>query len=90
MTIDAQESLFGEGRMTPPTRSSIPNPSTIRRRLTGLLETLRSAQSMPFSDRDIRMWQAVVPNMAKWLPEEEANEIRQSFAEEMDRLQIDA
>ncbi|MEQ3651036.1 hypothetical protein [Hyphomonas sp.] len=90
MAIDAQESLFGEGRMTPPTRSSTPNPDTIRRRLTGLLETLRSAQSMPFSDREIRMWQAVVPNMAKWLPEEEANEIRQSFAEELGRLHVDA
>jgi len=32
------------------------------------------------------MWQTVFPNMANWLPEEEADQLRFEFAQEMDRL----
>jgi len=32
------------------------------------------------------MWQAVFPNMAKWLPEPEADQLRFEFAQEMERL----
>jgi len=86
MTIDAQGSLFGEGGMTPPQRSSTPDPATIRRRLEQLLDTLRSAETMPLSDRDARMWAVVVPNMSKWLPHAEAETIRSAFIREMERL----
>lgn len=88
MTTDTQSSLFGEGRMTPPPRSSTPDPETIRKRLDRLLATLRSAQTMPFSDRDARMWVTVVPNMTKWLPDSEADEIRTTFSREMKRLEV--
>ncbi|MGR3640322.1 hypothetical protein [Alterinioella nitratireducens] len=90
MTVNTQGSLFGEGKMTPPTRSSAPDPETIRGRLNSLLETLRSADVMPLSERDIRMWRAVVPNMTKWLPEHEAIKMRQTFAQEMERLRVNA
>ena len=86
MNIDAQESLFGEGRMTPPQRSSTPDPGAIRGRLDRLLGLLRAAQAMPFSERDARMWATVVPNMTKWLPEAEAETVRADFAREMERL----
>jgi hypothetical protein len=32
------------------------------------------------------MWQTVFPNMAKWLPNDEANQLRFDFAQEMERL----
>ena len=32
------------------------------------------------------MWQTVFPNMAKWLPEEEADQLRFEFAQEIERL----
>ena len=38
------------------------------------------------SERDARMWQTVFPNMAKWLPEKEADQLRFEFAQEMQRL----
>ena len=41
---------------------------------------------MPWSERDARMWQTVVPQMAGWLPEDEADQFRLSFAREFDRL----
>ena len=86
MTTDAQGSLFGEGRITPPQRSSTPDPDAIRRRLDRLLVTLRSAETMPLSDRDARMWTAVVPNMAKWLPNAEGEAVCATFTREMERL----
>ena len=47
---------------------------------------LRSAEKMPWSERDARMWQIVFPNMAKWLPDDEAEQLRFEFAQEMERL----
>jgi hypothetical protein len=41
---------------------------------------------MPWSERDARMWQTVFPNMAKWLPDEEADQLRFEFARELERL----
>ena len=86
MTFDAQGSLFGDGRMAAPARASTPDPQVIRGRLGRLLETLRTSDSMPLSDKDLRMWQTVVPNMTRWLPDEEAAAIRSEFEYEMDRL----
>lgn len=86
MSIDAQISLFGEGGMTPPARSTNVDPEAIRGRLMRLLDTLQVADTMPLSDRDVRMWRTVVPNMTKWLPESEAQRIRATFAQQLERL----
>ena len=84
----AQGSLFGPGtdRLQAPHQSSVPDPDTVRLRLQSLLEKERSADRMPWSERDARMWQTVFPNMAKWLPDEEADQLRFEFAQEMERL----
>jgi hypothetical protein len=84
----AQGSLFGPGddRLQAPRQSTAPDPETVRLRLKSLLEKVRSAEKMPWSERDARMWQTVFPNMAKWLPEDEANQLRFEFAQEMERL----
>jgi hypothetical protein len=83
-----QGSLFGPGqdRLQAPRQDTRPDPETIRLRLQSLLETARSAEKMPWSERDARMWQTVFPNMAKWLPEEEADQLRFEFAQELERL----
>lgn len=82
----AQGSLFGEGKMEEASRSYLPDPADIRRRLNGLLDTARRSERMPWSARDARMWQTVFPQMANWLPEEEANQLRFEFAQEVERL----
>lgn len=86
-----QGNLFGEGldRMAPPQRATTPDPQAIRRRLTDVIETIRGAKTMPWSERDARMWRTVVPNMTKWLPRDEADAIRETFAREMQRLEAD-
>lgn len=93
MTTDlfgnGQQSLFGDtdDRMpNPKAQSYTPDPEDIRQRLHGLLDTARTASRMPWSDRDTRMWQVVFPQMANWLPEDEANQLRFEFAQELERL----
>jgi hypothetical protein len=84
----AQGSLFGAGedRLQAPAQRHLPDPETVRRRLKLLLDKARSAEKMPWSERDARMWQIVFPNMANWLPHEEAEQLRFEFAREMERL----
>ena len=84
----AQGSLFGEGvdRLQAPVRRYVPDPEKVRQRLKALLEKARSAEKMPWSERDARMWQTVFPNMANWLPEDEAAQLRLEFTQEMERL----
>ena len=84
----AQGSLFGDGvdRMQAPRQSTLPDPEVVRARLKALLAKARSAERMPWSERDARMWQIVFPNMAKWLPDEEADQLRFEFTQEMQRL----
>jgi|SRR5665213_1705495 len=84
----AQGSLFGSGgdRIQAPRQNTLPDPEAVRLRLRSLLEKVRSADKMPWSERDARMWQTVFPNMAKWLPEDEADQLRFEFAQEIERL----
>jgi hypothetical protein len=84
----AQASLFGPGedRLQAPAARYTPDPEKVRQRLKALLETARSAATMPWPEKDARVWQIVFPNMANWLPEEEAQQLRFEFAREMERL----
>ena len=72
--------------MAAPVRPSAPDPEAIRSRLSRLLETLRDTETMPLSDKDIRMWQMIVPNMTRWLPDDEARAIQSELAKEIKRL----
>jgi hypothetical protein len=84
-----QASLFGpgEGRLQAPQRSTLPDPEVVRARLMALLEKARAADKMPWPERDARMWQTVFPNMANWLPEDEAAQLRLEFETELKRLE---
>jgi hypothetical protein len=83
-----QQSLFGEGedRLLAPVQNFKPDPERARQKLLALLEQARSAETMPWPEREVRMWQTVFPNMANWLPEDEAEQLRFEFAEEIRRL----
>src|ERR1700674_664718 len=84
----AQGSLFGAGedRLQAPVQRYLPDPGKVRQRLRALLEKARSAETMPWPEREARVWQIVFPNMANWLPSDEADQLRSEFAQEMERL----
>ena len=84
----AQASLFGEAddRLQPTRPASLPDPQQVRLRLNALLAKARASQTMPWPEREARMWQTVFPNMANWLPEDEAKQLRFDFAAEIERL----
>ena len=83
-----QISLFGEGegRFQTPATLQMDHPARARAKLTTLLELARTARRMPWPEREARMWQTVFPQMANWLPDEEANQLRLAFSQEMERL----
>ena len=86
MSLEAQSSLFGAGGMTPPARPNAPDPQVVRSRLNRLLGTLEAADTMPLSAHELRMWQTVVPNMTRWLPDADAQAICATFTRELARL----
>ena len=83
-----QLSLFGvgEGRMQAPVPRFAPDPEEVRQRLNALLALAREATVLPWPERDARMWRTVFPQMANWLPDEEANQLRFEFMLEIERL----
>ncbi|RJG55934.1 hypothetical protein D0Z70_07855 [Sphingobium terrigena] len=86
---DGQFSLFGEtgDRMSNPQQASmVPDPDQVRQRLHALLDTARNARTMPWTEKKARVWQIVFPNMANWLPEAEADQLRFEFSREIERL----
>ncbi len=87
-TGPSQQSFFGEGdgKLQEPVKTYLPDPEKVRLQLRELLNTVRTAAEMPWSERDAGYWQLVFPNMANWLPEEEAAQLRFEFAREMERL----
>jgi hypothetical protein len=84
-----QLSLFDddEGRPpAPPPQSYRPTPEEVRRRLNVVLDRARAAPATPWPERDARLWRTVFPQMADWLPDDEANQLRFEFAREVERL----
>lgn len=81
-----QLSLFGSDAPSPLVPSVIPDAELVRRRLNAVLTTARAAHQMPWSERDTRMWRTVFPQMANWLPDDEADQLRFEFAQEIERL----
>lgn len=84
-----QQSLFGDepGRIRhPPAPSTLPDPVDVRRRLHAALDKARSADRLPWSRKDAESWRIVFPQMANWLPDDEADQLRFAFAQEIERL----
>ena len=88
-----QFSLFGDGddRIPHPQQETyIPDPKRIRQRLQAVLDTARAAPQRPWPEKKQRVWQIVFPNMAKWLPDDERDQLCFEFAREMQRLNMAA
>ena len=78
-----QPDLFPE---TP--RDESVDPAEVRAELLELLELARAAQDVaPWDRRTHRYHQVVFPQMANWLPDDEADQLRFEFAKELERIE---
>jgi hypothetical protein len=75
--------LFDEDWTPPVTRA---DPEKVRLQLHAILAEARTASTLPWDRRTARYYQTVFPQMANWLPEEEAAQLRFNFEAEMERL----
>jgi hypothetical protein len=92
-TAGEQFSLFGDSpdRMAHgPAVDITPDPARVRQRLHAVLETARAAPATPWPQAKREVWQIVFPNMAKWLPDDEAQQLCFAFAQELQRLHMAA
>lgn len=84
-----QGDLFAD-QPGPNTGVFLPDPAQVRARLHALLAKVRAAQSKsPWGDRETRMNRNIFPQMANWLPHEEAERLRREFRAELERLGLD-
>lgn len=81
----AQLGLGLEDTRPDPTRV---DPQEVREELTAILATARAARDVaPWDRRTHRYHQVVFPQMADWLPSEEADALRRQFRLELERIE---
>jgi len=67
--------------------SASADPAIVRARLLTMLAQARAAEgASPWNERTTRLYQIIFPQMANWLPDAEAAQLRFDFAQEMTRL----
>ena len=92
--IDAQEfrpygsdhrqlDMFG----SQPAQSYDPDPESVRAELLAILAKAKAAPDVPWDTREASLYRVILPQMANWLPAEEAAQLRLEFAAELARLE---
>lgn len=81
----SQLQLFRPERPDPPPRRP-PDPTYIRKSLNRLLRLVRDAQILPWSEGEAESWEKLFPELAAWLPSDEADMMKAEFAAELARL----
>lgn len=87
-----QGNLFGEDEPelfdeNAAPRAYAPDPDDVRIELNRLLAEVRAAKTLPWTPRKVTYYRKVFPQMAGWLPDDEADQLRFAFAEELARLE---
>jgi hypothetical protein len=80
---DPQAELFDEDAPTPVYRA---DPDEVRAELLQILAEARAAKTLPWAPGKAALYRTVFPQMANWLPDDEANQLRFEFASELARL----
>jgi len=63
-----------------------PNLDKVRARLQRILAEARAAEVMPWEPARLSLYRTIFPEMANWLPNEEADVLRAEFEAELGRL----
>ncbi|MGE0421783.1 MAG: hypothetical protein AB7O88_05945 [Reyranellaceae bacterium] len=91
MASDNQPDLFGNDEPELFDEDAAPrayraDPEKVRARLQVILNEARSARTLPWDARQLRLYQTIFPQMTNWLPEPEAAQLRFEFETELERL----
>ncbi|MDN2578386.1 hypothetical protein [Aquibium sp. ELW1220] len=62
------------------------DPDRVRARVLRLIAEARAAETVPWDDDDLRLFRKIVPQMVRWLPDDEARQLCFDFEEEIRRL----
>jgi hypothetical protein len=81
---EPQADLFGASAALPAYR---PDPDRVRRRLERIMAEARAAASMPWDRSQLSLYRTIVPQMALFLPDREAEQWRLDFEAELARLE---
>jgi hypothetical protein len=82
-TPAGQLDMFG----APPAQTYDPDPDRVRAELNGILAEARAAKVLPWPPAQARLYRTIFPQMANWLPEDEAKQLRFDFEVELARLE---
>jgi len=80
---ETQGDLFGAGAK-PAYR---PDPDKVRSRLHKILAEARAARTLPWEPTTVSLYRTIVPQMANWLPDDEAKQLCFEFEAELKRLE---
>jgi hypothetical protein len=58
----------------------------IRQEMLALLAKARASETMPWTPRELRTHTVLFPEMAKWLPDDEGEQLLMDFMTEIERL----
>lgn len=93
VTVTEQHDLFGPAQLGLALEDTRPDPARvdpqeIRDELTAILAAAQAARDeAPWDRRTHRYHQVVFPQMANWLPPEEADILRRQFSLELERIE---
>ena len=79
---EMQADLFG----APDVPAYRPDPEKVRSRLHRIIAEARAAGAMPWEPTTVSLYRTIVPQMANWLPEDEAKQLCFEFETELARL----
>lgn len=86
---EPQGELFASADMRPTWKPPVIDPEDVRRRLHSMLEKVRnSVDDLPWSLEVTLRNRTIFPQMANWLPHEEAEELRAAFRDELRRFDL--
>lgn len=95
--VEAMDDLFGQSERQlglalfdePDSKPFAPDQDEIRSELTAILHIAKRAlDACPWDERTFKYHKVVFPQMANWLPDDEADQLRFEFALEVERIEL--
>jgi hypothetical protein len=80
-----QDDLFGPAEPQQPVY--LPDPDRVRRRLERIVGEARAASILPWEASKLSLYRIIVPDMTRYLPDDEAERWRAEFEAEVARLE---